>query len=482
MLWLGHVSTVTQSQQHALAQVGANRQPPSTDGAAERARVLCLLRRFGCNATSFQALEPGFRYFFDGDDGVVAYVQTAGAWVAAGEPIAPEPRLKAVAERFVMAARAAGRRALFFATEPRFAGMPGFDAVLIGEQPVCHPAEWDGALRKSRSLREQLRRARAKGVRVRLVQACEIAGPDAPLRRSLERLIASWLHSRSMAPMGFLVHVAPFDFVKERRVFVAETDDGVCGMLALVPVYARGGWFLEDLVRAPFAPNGTTELLVDSAMRCAAAEGCSYLTLGLAPLAGEVGRWLRTARAVGRGLYDFSGLRAFKAKFRPATWMPIYLSLPHGRSSHVAIYDSLAAFAQGGLLRFGLASLLRGPAIVVRALTLALLPWTVALAALDSARYFPAPWVKWAWVVFDAGLAAALFALTRRFRPALARALSYVITGDAVLTAVEAATFNLPRARSTAEVITAAVAVAAPTLAAVVLRNAWKRRVLASHP
>ena len=33
----------------------------------DRLRVLALLKRHGWNATSFQILEPGFRYWFDGD-------------------------------------------------------------------------------------------------------------------------------------------------------------------------------------------------------------------------------------------------------------------------------------------------------------------------------------------------------------------------------------------------------------------------------
>ena len=34
----------------------------------ERRRVLAVLRRHGWNATSFQVLEPGFRYWFADDD------------------------------------------------------------------------------------------------------------------------------------------------------------------------------------------------------------------------------------------------------------------------------------------------------------------------------------------------------------------------------------------------------------------------------
>jgi len=46
-------------------------------------RVLALLKRYGWNATSFQILEPGFRYWFLGDEACVGYVDTGRAWVAA---------------------------------------------------------------------------------------------------------------------------------------------------------------------------------------------------------------------------------------------------------------------------------------------------------------------------------------------------------------------------------------------------------------
>lgn len=81
-----------------------------------RARVLALVRRHGWNATSFQVLERGFRYFFVDDDACVAYVDTGGAWVAAGAPLAAQARVGEVAGAFVAAADAAGRRASFFAT------------------------------------------------------------------------------------------------------------------------------------------------------------------------------------------------------------------------------------------------------------------------------------------------------------------------------------------------------------------------------
>ena len=227
----------------------------------------------------------------------------------------------------------------------------------IGEQPVWDPADWHGMVAGKRSLREQLRRARAKGVRVRLATTNELeAGPT---RDALRRTSERWLASHGMPAMGFLVRVEPFTFIAHRRYFVAEIAGRVVAFAAVVPVPARGGWLVEDLVRDPDAPNGTSEVLIDAVMRWAADESCGWLTLGLAPLAGDVPGWLRLARYGGAFFYDFRGLHAYKAKFRPKAWTPIYLSYPATQTAFASVGDALAAFAGGGLVSFGVRSLLR---------------------------------------------------------------------------------------------------------------------------
>lgn len=343
------------------------------------ARTLALLRRHGWNATGFQVLEPGFRYWFDGDDACVAYVDTGGAWVVAGAPIAPAARLAEVAAAFAAAAHAAGRRTAWFGTERRFGDATGWPALQVGEQPVWSPAAWPEVLRGSRSLREQLRRARAKGVAVRALTAAELADGH-PMRAQLDRLIAAWQATRAIAPMTFLVQIELGSFATERRCFVAERAGAVVGVLGVVPIYARDAWFFEDFLRAPDAPNGTVELLVDAGMRAAADAGIALVTLGLAPLAGDVGRWLRRARRLGGPLYDFDGLRAFKAKFKPARWDPIYVAYPPAGHPIAAIYDSLAAFAGGGLVRFGLATLRRARGLVAAALAVIAVAVTALIA------------------------------------------------------------------------------------------------------
>jgi phosphatidylglycerol lysyltransferase len=442
--------------------------PPTDDG--DRARALALLRRHGWNATSFQILEPGFSYWFDRDDAAVAYLDTGGAWVAAGAPIAEPERAPAAALAFVAAAAARGRRACFFGTENRFAAAVPFAAMRIGEQPAWDPAAWDEVLRGTRSLREQIRRARAKGVDVRPFDPHLLAQPDGGPRAAVERLVARWEAARPMPPMGFLVQMHLHTELEERRFFTAAQGDTLVGFLSMVPVFARRGWFVEDLVRLPEAPNGTAELLVDAAMRAAAAEGSGYLTLGLAPLGGAVGPWLRIARRTGGPLYDFRGVHAFKAKLRPQTWTPIFISYPRAQLGVTTVYDALAAFARGGLLRFGLRTLLRRPAVLIQALALILIPWTILMAAAPSARWFPAPAVKWGWVTFDAALAVALINLARRWRRGLDTVLAGLVSADAAVTLAQVLGWNLRHGRrDPLTVVAAAISVAAPTLAALLL-------------
>ena len=440
-----------------------------------RERALALVQRHGWNATAFQTLEDGYSYFFHRDDACVAYVDTGAAWVAAGAPIADPRALAEVATAFVRAARASGRRSCFFSTEDRFraAAAPDFRTVQIGEQPVWDPHEWADTVTGHRSLREQLRRARAKGVRIREMIATEL-GPE---RDGMRRVTERWLAAHGMAPMGFLVSVDMADLHAHRMSFIATIGDRVVAFASVIPVPARDGWFVEHLIRDPMAPNGTAELLIDSVMRWAAGTGRRWLTLGLSPLAGPVPGALRLARRFSTALYDFEGLRRYRAKLRPRSWSAIHLSYPATQAVSVTLVDALAAFTRGGFLRFGLQSLVRGPPAVLSILALLLVPWTIVLALAPAERWFGAASVKWAWVLFDVILAVGLWRLVARPRPEkmLLDVLAIAVTTDALVTLGQALAWNVHHTRSLAEALVVLVGCAAPAFAAVILWGAWTR-------
>jgi hypothetical protein len=276
--------------------------------------------------------------------------------------------------------------------------------------------------------------------------------------------------------MGFLVRVEPLTLLVEHRVFVAEREGAPVAFLLAAPIYARDGWLLQHLLRLPEAPNGVSESLIDAAMRDARDEGRRFVTLGLSPLAGDVPGALRAARVVGRALFDFAGLRAFRAKLAPAAWVPQLLCYPPAQGAARSLTDALTAFARGNLARFALETLARGPRVFVWLLATLLVPWTALLSAADPARWFPAPWIKWSWVAFDVALAAALFTLARRWRRGLANSLIVATAADAALTLAQAVAWNVPRGPTPLEWGVILVSCLAPALACAALAGARRRR------
>ncbi|MBK8173368.1 MAG: DUF2156 domain-containing protein [Sandaracinaceae bacterium] len=430
----------------------------------ERERALELLRRHGWNTTSFQTLESGFQYFFE-DDAFVGYVDTGSAWVAAGAPVAAPEHLVDVANRFESAARSVQRRACFFAAGERFADATTWAQLRIGDQPIWDPTRWQQKVGDVPSLRAQIKRARNKNVVVRRAAAGEL-GRDAPLRRAVQNVANAWTDARDMAPMGFLVGVEPFTFANERRFYVAEQGERLVGFLSAVPIYARNGWLLEDLLRVHDAPNGTAELLIDAAMRDAASDGARLVTLGMAPLSGEIPRRLKWIRELARPLYDFGGVHAFKNKLRPDGWEPLFLLTPTRDARWPALVESLRAFARGSLASFALQTFVRGPPFVLAGLVALLALWIPVLAIAPSAEWFPAPWVQWSWVGFDVLLVVLLATLARHYTHWLGVLCASLVSLDAAVTLVEALSFNVPRLDSVVGVAGTVVACAGPLLAA----------------
>jgi phosphatidylglycerol lysyltransferase len=332
---------------------------------------------------------------------------------------------------------------VFFGVES-LDGLARFRHLALGLQSILLPDRWPATLAASRKLREQLRRARAKGVTVRIASAGDVA-PGTPLRAEIERLAAEWLASRPMEPMGFLVAVEPFHAPAHHLYVVAERRGRVVQALSAVPAPGRRGWLFEDMLRGRDAPNGTTELVLDLALRTIAGDA-AWATPGLTPLAGPVAWWLRAARIVTTPLYDFDGLRRFRARLAPARWIPVWLVWDRGPAWLVLI-DVLRAFAHGRLVAFAVRSLVRHPNGPPWIVALPLVPWTGLLAGLvadDRASILGfSSLALGAWVVFDVALAWLLFQAARRPAARRLALLSLAAGVDAVLSVQHLAVVGL---------------------------------------
>ncbi len=326
------------------------------DRSHDDARAIVL--RHGWNATAYQLLNPGIAHWFSPDgDVLVGYVVASGTRVVAGAPVCSPSRLHAAVEAFVVDARRHRQRVCFFGAGERLEGllapMPDWSVASLGAQPAWDPSGWPAIVARRASLRGQLHRARNKGVRVRVWDATR-----AEASTDLRRCLAGWLSQRPLPPLHFLIESDTLANLTDRLVLVAEVDDVVIGFLIGSPIPARNGWLIEQIIRGSGVVNGTTELLIDAAMRTIATRGARHVTLGLSPLSRHssfdrrrMPSWLRATLHLTRAhcgrFYNFGGIDQFKAKFEPDVWEEIVAIADAPRFPPSALWAIAAAFSRG---------------------------------------------------------------------------------------------------------------------------------------
>lgn len=340
-----------------------------------RARELVLAR--GWNSTSFQIVNPGIdRWFSAAGDAVTGYVTASGVRIVVGAPVCDLERLPDVVAEFEKDAAKSHKRVCYFAAESRLEAVlgdaPGHTKFLLGAQPVWAPADWEHVVSANRSLRYQLNRARNKGVTV-----IEWSSTNAHNHPELKTCLRLWLESKGLPPLHFMVESDTLARLQDRRVFVAKSDDKVVGFVVLSPIAMRNGWLFEQFPHVPRCPNGTVELMIDTAMRALADDGAEYATLGLSPLSRRADIeqiadpfWLRILlawlRKHGQRFYNFDGLDAFKSKLRPARWEPVFAVSNESRVSFRTLYAIAGAFSGNAPVRMFAGGLGRAVATEIR--------------------------------------------------------------------------------------------------------------------
>lgn len=327
-----------------------------TDRASfERARELVM--RYGWNTTCFQIVNPGLEYWFGADArSVVGYVSTGKVRVVAGAPVCRLTDLATVAADFETDSAKAGETVCYFGAEARLESVyhssTDHAKVLLGAQPVWHPNSWKDVIARRSSLRAQLNRARNKGVVIR-----EWTRDEAHNNSKLRRCLDAWFTLKGLPPLHFVIEPETLERLENRRIFVAERNDDVEAFLILSPIPERNGWLTEQFPHHPKAPNGTVELMMDTAIRKLADEGFDYVTLGLSPLSKRAKiepfdnpAWLRFMlawfRKHGQRFYNFDGLDAFKSKMTPDYWEPVFAISNEPTFSGRTLYAIGVAFSE----------------------------------------------------------------------------------------------------------------------------------------
>ncbi len=322
---------------------------------ADYQRARELVNKHGWNTTCFQIVNPGIEYWF-GDDGesVVGYVPSGKSRVVAGAPVCRKTSLPGVVEAFESDARDHGLGVCYFGAEARLEGVlrdsEEHARVLLGAQPVWHPSHWPGIMASRASLRAQFNRARNKNVKI-----TEWTVEQATDSRELHDCLDAWFTLKGLLPLHFVIEPETLGRLENRRIFVAEHDSQVEAFLVLSPIPTRKGWLTEQFPHRPGSPNGTVELMMDTAVRELCDEGFEYVTLGLSPLSRRATIepfdnpvWLKLLlawmRKHGQRFYNFDGLDAFKAKLTPEYWEPIFAISNEPVFSASTLYSIALAF------------------------------------------------------------------------------------------------------------------------------------------
>jgi lysylphosphatidylglycerol synthetase-like protein (DUF2156 family) len=341
------------------AAVAAHRRGRMPDPTGELLRLQTL---YGFNPHSLVSIAPGAMLWSSPDiDGAVIYGEFGRVWLAAGDPLAPLEDMAELARQFAAFAKRKNRVVAFVPTSAAFARtvVPSdFTAVKVGASPYFDLQTWNPRGDSAKKLRAGVNQARRAGVTVEMIPE----GVDEMLKKETAQLCMHWLGARrSATTFGWLVALDPFLHSEYKKYFAARVNGKLVGFLAASPIPARRGWYLEDVLREPDAPQGTATLLVVEALAKLKAEGAALATLGTSPLTTDgpvdvptehrmVSRALDVASRRLGGFYNFEGLRRFKGKFVPSWWESEYalgqrgVIMPH-RVSHAIV----RALVPGGL-------------------------------------------------------------------------------------------------------------------------------------
>jgi len=315
------------------AAVTARRRSRTPDPTGELLRLQTL---YGYNPHSLVSIAPGAQLWSTPDiDGAIIYGEFGRVWLAAGDPLAPLEDMPELARQFASFAKKKNRVVAFVPSSTAFAHtvVPnGFAAVKVGASPYFDLQTWNPRGDAAKKIRAGVNQARRGGVEVSMVPEAV----DDLLKKETAQLCLDWLGSRRSAmTFGWLVALDPFLHSEYKKYFTARVNGKLVGFLAASPIPARKGWYLEDVLRDPGAPDGISTILVVEALAKLKAEGAVLATLGTAPLANDGANDLPTEHRMATralevaarrlaGFYNFEGLRRFKGKFAPSWWESEY--------------------------------------------------------------------------------------------------------------------------------------------------------------
>ncbi len=342
-------------------------KPPSFDELIES------IQRFGTNSNSFMTLYPGFHYFKSSNpkiSGFIAYRDMPWAWVGGAEPLTEPHVLPELLTEFSLAASQAGKSVVFLPVSREVAETAcqiGFSSIFIGSEPTFDLNQFPATGKTWVNVVSTAKHLDSKGAQVHEFNPSLCS---ALLKKELNSITQEWLDSRKMAPLAFLNQVEPWALSQFKRYFYLKINEKIFSFLAAVPIWARQGWYLVDLLRRNNSPPGASELLILKTLKKLKSSGALHASLGVSPLAEmnhahsiplahaekhlKLYSFFNLLYEKGGGLYGFQSLYQFKLKLSPSFSTPTFLIFKsHSKPAELNLQTVISvfqAFTQRGIL------------------------------------------------------------------------------------------------------------------------------------
>ncbi len=303
---------------------------------AEIDRALALHEAHGAGTSALMVAAGDKSIFFHGEGSFCAYRVVGSYLVVFSDPTVVAGEERRFIEALLQYADGLDRRLIFY--QIGAAWLPllhdhGFSFFKLGEEAALPLEGFALAGARWKTFRHAVRRVEEQeGFGFAILPPEAVAGRLAELRGISDE----WLESKEAREKQFSIGAFSAPYLTRFPCAVVRDAHGTLVAFANLLCGPGRGELSIDLMRhTRGAPEQIMDYLFVRLLEWGHAEGFRVFNFGMAPLAavGEMSRapiWERLARLLfrhGEGLYNFRGLRAYKAKFHP-TWVPRYMAYP----------------------------------------------------------------------------------------------------------------------------------------------------------
>ena len=274
--------------------------------------------------------------FFYGDRGFCSYRVVGSYLVVFSDPTVPRGEEREFLEALSEHADDLDRRLIFYQVASPWLPVLhdyGYSFFKLGEEAILPLHEFTLTGGTWKPLRQAVRRIEEReGFRFSVLSGAGLAARLPELRRVSDE----WLQGKVGREKQFSIGAWSEPYLLRFPCAVIENEVGKAVAFAnLLCGPGRGELSIDLMRQTKDAPEGVMDYLFTRLLEWGKNEGYRYFSFGMAPLAavGELSGarvWERLAHLVfrhGEGLYNFQGLRAYKAKFNPQ-WVPRYMAYP----------------------------------------------------------------------------------------------------------------------------------------------------------